>query len=123
MVAFFQKPLDALKEAERIKTKHGDVKHVQTPVHPPTFAGYAAQIGVARETLWAWAEKHEDFEDATKRAKAIQEEVFLVMGALGAYNPNVVIFMLKNLHGWTDKSEQVHKGAVNLKFDAQDANA
>jgi len=123
IVAYFQGSLDAIQEVERVVTERGDVKHVQTPVKPPTISGWAAEAGVCRETVWAWGEKYEEFEDAIKRAKGIQEQVFLTMGALGAYNPNVVIFMLKNLQGWLDKVEQTHRGAVNLRFDAQDANA
>ena len=45
------------------------------------------------------------------------------MGAPGAYVPNVTIFMLKNLHGWTDKVEQRNTSAIGLKFDSQDADA
>ena len=45
------------------------------------------------------------------------------MGLLGAYRPSVTIFMLKNLLGWKDKVEQVHTGAVVLRFDAQDTAA
>ena len=40
---------------------------------------------------------------------------------LGAYRPGISIFVLKNLLGWRDKVEQEHKGAVVLRFDAQDA--
>ncbi len=123
IVAYFQASLDAIEEPERVESPQGGVKHVQAPVPPPTLAGYAAKIEVARETLWAWGQKHEEFSHATKRCKAIQEQVFLHMGALGAYVPSVTIFMLKNLQGWTDRVEQRNTSAVVLKFDAQDADA
>ena len=45
------------------------------------------------------------------------------MGVLGAYGPNMTIFVLKNLLNWTDKVEQTQKGTVVLRFDAQDAEA
>ncbi len=45
------------------------------------------------------------------------------MGLLGAYRPGITVFMLKNLLGWQDKVEHVQKGAVVLRFDAQDASA
>ncbi len=124
IVAYFQASLDAIEEPERVESPQGGVKHVQAPVPPPTLAGYAAKIGVCRETLWEWGQKHEEFSDAAKRCKAIQEQVFLHMGALGAYAPSVMILMMKNLHGWMDKVEQKHTGgAVVLQFDAQDERA
>ena len=124
IVAYFQASLDAIEEPERVESPQGGVKHVQAPVPPPTLAGYAAKIEVARETLWDWGQKHEEFSNALERCKAIQEQVFLQMGALGAYVPSVTIFMLKNLHGWMDRVEQKHTGgAVVLKFDSQDADA
>ena len=45
------------------------------------------------------------------------------MPEYGRVGPNMTIFMLKNknLQGWTDKVEQVQKGTVVLRFDAQDA--
>ena len=82
-----------------------------------------AKIGVRRETLWAWARKHEEFDEAVGICKGVQEIVFVHMGVLGAYAPNMTIFVLKNLLNWTDKVEQVQKGPVVLRFDAQDAEA
>ncbi len=124
IVAYFQASLDAIEEPERVESPQGGVKHVQAPVPPPTLAGYAAKIGVARETLWDWGHKHDEFSNAINGYKAIQEQVFLHMGATGAYVPSVTIFMLKILQGWTDRLEQKHTGgAVVLQFYAQDANA
>ena len=123
IVAYFWAPLDAMEEPERIESPQGGVKYVQAPVPPPTLAGYAAKIGVRRETLWAWTQQHEEFDEAVGICKAIQEQVLVTMGLLGAYRPNMTIFMLKNLLDWTDKVEHVQKGAVVLRFDAQDASA
>jgi hypothetical protein len=123
LIAYFRERLEAIKEVERVRTKQRDVKFVQEPVRPPTLAGYAASIGIDRRTLWQWGEQHEEFEDALEFAKTIQEEVLCSMGSVGAYNPQVVIFMLKNLQGWADKIDQRIKGTVSLHFDAQDAEA
>ena len=112
-----------MNEPERIESPQGGVKYVQAPVPPPTLAGYAAKIGVRRETLWAWTQQHEEFDEAVGICKAIQEQVLVTMGLLGAYRPNMTIFMLKNLLDWTDKVEHVQTGAVVLRFDAQDASA
>ena len=58
-----------------------------------------------RETLWAWARRHEEFDEAVGVCKAIQEDVLVTMGLLSAYAPGLTIFTLKNLLGWEDKME------------------
>jgi len=123
IVAYFRASLDAMEAPERVESPQGGVKYVQAPVPPPTLSGYAAKIGVRRETLWAWARKHEEFDEAVGICKGVQEIVFVHMGVLGAYAPNMTIFVLKNLLNWTDKVEQVQKDPVVLRFDAQDAEA
>ena len=123
IVAYFQEALNAIEAPERVVSTSGIVKYVQAPVPPPTLAGYAAKIDVARETLWDWGQKHEEFSHATKRCKAIQEQVFLQMGALGAYAPSLTALMMKNLLDWQEKIEHEQKGPVILNFDADDANA
>ncbi len=123
IVAYFRAALDAVEEPERVESRRGGVKYVQAPVPPPTLAGYAARVGVRRETLWGWARQHEDFDEAVGICKAIQEHLLLHMGLLRAYPPALTIFMLKNLLGWKDKVERAHVGRVTLHFDAQDAAA
>jgi hypothetical protein len=123
IVKYFKDKLEEIQDVERVETERGDVKHVQAPIPPPTLAGYAVSIGVTRECVWSWSKKHEEFEDAFNLAKAMQEQAFLTMGATGAYAPQVLIMMMKNLQGWTDRTEQTHKGAVTLLFDEQDKDA
>lgn len=123
IIDYFQGFLKKLEKAERVQTKHGDVKHVQAPVSPPLLAGYAVEIGVCRETLWEWAEKYPQFKQAHDFAKAIQELVFIEMGAKGGWNPKFSELMMKNLQGWKDKREQEHVGTIVLNFDEQDSRA
>lgn len=121
LVAYFREALNALKEARLVVTEKGQESYLKQPVNPPTLSGYAAKIGVGRRTIYAWMQQHEEFDDAVDQTKAIQEQVYVEMGLQGAYNPNVVNFVLKNLQGWTDKAEVSHKGAVVLKIDEQDS--
>ncbi len=62
LVAYFRVPHDKIEEPQRVKS--GGVRWIQPPVRPPTLAGYAAQGGVRRETLWAWARRYPEFKDA-----------------------------------------------------------
>ena len=71
----------------------------------PTLARFATNIGVHRETLLEWASKHDEFSDAYKAAKALQE-ANLVEGAMcGVYSQAFAIFTAKNVLGWRDKTE------------------
>ncbi len=123
IVAYFRESFDAIEDPKRVESAHGGVKYVQAPVRPPLLAGYAVRVGVTRQTLWNWARRHEEFDEAVGICKAMQEHVFITMGLLGAYRPGMTIFVLKNLLRWQDKVEQVHKAAVVLRIDAQDAAA
>ncbi len=123
IVAYFRASFDALEAPERVESRHGGVKYVQAPVRPPTLAGYAAKVGVRRETLWAWTRQHEEFDEAVGICKAIQEHLLINMGLLGAYAPGLTIFMLKNLLDWQDKVEQVNRGTVVVRVDEQDLAA
>ena len=123
LVAYFRAAHDAIEEPERVESPRGGVKWVQAPVPPPTLAGYAAKVGVGSETLWAWARKDPEFEEAIGVAQAMQEDLVVCMVALRAYVPSVGIFMLKNLLGWTDKVEQKNTGGLTLVFDEQDSRA
>lgn len=122
IIAHFREALESVQEIERKDTKHR-IQYVQRPITPPTIAGWAAKVGIARETVWAWSKKHTEFDEALGICKAIQEHVFLDMGVKGAYNAGVLALMMKNLQGWQDRVEQTHKGSVVLQFDAQDRDA
>ena len=123
LAAYFQKALDQLEDAERITTKHGDVRHVKSPVTPPTLSGFAAMIGVCPSTLLAWEKASEEFKEVMGYARSIQQDVLIQMGAQGAYDSRFTALLLKNLHGWSDRAEVAHKGSVILNIDAQDSKA
>jgi len=71
----------------------------------PTFAGFAAHIGVSPQTLDNWCKRHEAFFEARARCKAITEQWFSVALTTGAANPTGAIFVAKNILGWRDKTE------------------
>lgn len=123
LVEFFRDRYKKVVDAERNLNDRGDLKYVPKPVRIPTFSAFAAEIDVARETIWAWAKKHSEFQDAVDRAKAIQEACLVELGTIGALNAQVTIFSLKNLQGWSEKADIDLHGRVELTFDAQDAEA
>ena len=123
MLEFFRTRYAEAVDAERNENERGDLKYVGVPVRVPTFSGYAAKVGVARETIWAWKKKHTEFADAAGRCEAIQEAFLVEQGTIGALNPQMTIFSLKNLIGWSEKADVRMQGSVELNFDAQDKDA
>ena len=87
---------------------------------PPTLAGYAAKLGVGRETLWAWAQKDPEFQEALAFAQTIQEDLWISLGLLGAYDFRVAKFVLEKLLRWTDPVEPKRARGITLVFDAED---
>lgn len=90
---------------KKIHTKQGDVIEIPEDVanDVPTFAGFAAKIGIHRETLLNWTKEHEEFFDAYKKAKELQENFIVVNGNRGLINTAFGIFTAKNVLGWRDK--------------------
>lgn len=123
IVDYFTEAYERIGDAIENMNDRGDLKFVAEPVRPPTLAGYAARIGVARETLWAWALKHSEFGEAVDVCKAVQEAFLVEQGTLGALNPQMTMFALKNLQGWREKADVSHSGKVELRFDDQDEEA
>ncbi len=76
------------------------------------FTTFAAMIGTHREVLHEWGRKHEDFANARKRAKEIQESLLMKLGVTGmrgnlkAFHNAAWIFMMKARHGWSDDGPQ-----------------
>jgi len=123
VIRYFQHTLDMVTAIERVVNRIGDVKFVQEPVPPATLTAYAVHIGVSSQSLLNWAIKYPEFDEALQRARDIQEVILFRMAALGAWTPSVSIFALKNLHGWTDKSEVRTTGTIQVVLDDQDLDA
>lgn len=81
----------------------------------PSKGGLAIALGIARDTLYDWAEKYEDFSDIMEAMGAIQEERLLNNGLSGVYNPTIAKVLLTK-HGYRDAtdSDLNVKGNINL---------
>lgn len=82
----------------------------------PTFAGFAASIGVSTSTLSAWEKKYPEFHAACDVARAFQEDMLIQNGLLGHYSPATTIFVQKNVLGWRDKIETEETKNVTHRF-------
>ncbi len=87
-----------------------------------SLAALAGELGVARSTVYLWADTHPAFSDAVKRGQAgavlwwEKQNRNLAMGT-GEGNATSIIFGLKNRapDEWRDKTETQHSGDVNHK--------
>ena len=74
----------------------------------------AGHIGVARSTIFKWAEEHEEFSDALKTGQASAalwwEKTLRNVALTGEGNASAAIFGVKNRSSeeWRDKTEHDH---------------
>jgi len=79
----------------------------------PTIAGLACELGMHRETLYAWSkdESKTEFSDIFKKVQQAQERKLVNGGLAGGFNPAVTKMMLTK-HGYSDKQEIEHSEKV-----------
>lgn len=66
----------------------------------PTMCGLAKRLGVARSTLYYWAEIHKDFDEIMKYLVDTQEDILIRGGLSRMLNANIVIFILMGRARW-----------------------
>jgi hypothetical protein len=114
--------VEPYKEVE-VDGFNGTKKVQLIPQPPPMLGLFAHQIGVTLETLNGWATavtldgapRFPEFSEAYARARQLQEALFVRATMVGAYSDRAMPFVLKNLHGWTDKpQEEVKADPVSM---------
>lgn len=110
IVKYFKKnpPFEIVKHIEG-KGKKERVWEEKVVHDLPLLQDFAHEIGVCKDTILAWAEEHEEFSGALKKAKAIQEKFFVVNGLRNNWNTTFAIFAAKNVIGWRDVKELTGK--------------
>ena len=82
-----------------------------------SVTAFAGHIGVARSTVFKWAEENPEFSDALKTAQAMAamwwEDTLRQVAKTGEGNASAAIFGVKNRSGeeWRDKQEIDHTTA------------
>src|ERR1700729_3905799 len=92
----------------------GSNTHYET-VRVPSILGFAAKIGVHRDTLYEWAKakypeghklagklEHPSFSDAFTRAQALEESIIFEYGMAGHLNPALASMYFTNRLGFKD---------------------
>jgi hypothetical protein len=87
----------------------------------PSIAGLAYVANVARQTLHDWygQEGKEEFSDILDKLLALQEKLTLNGGLNGTYN-SAMAKLLLGKHGYSDKTENEHKGEIKTGLQDSD---
>jgi len=112
IIKFFNRtPFTAVLDQDGNPCFDKNGKPVLMPCALPTLSGFAISIGVHQETLLNWTHKHEDFFEAYKLAKTMQEEILVQNGLAGNYEKAFSIFLAKNITGMKDyKQIEIQSG-------------
>jgi len=71
----------------------------------PSTAGLACWLGVAKSSVYLWADHDSDFSDTLDSIQAKQEMLTLNKGMVGEFNSTIAKLVLAN-HGYSDKVHQ-----------------
>ncbi|HBF48192.1 MAG TPA: hypothetical protein DDW91_17800 [Shewanella frigidimarina] len=80
----------------------------------PTIAGLACEIGISRDTVYAWMAEPEKqaFSDIAKQLMTHQERKLTNGSLSNQLNPMIAKLMLSK-HGYSDKQEIDHSGKID----------
>jgi hypothetical protein len=95
-----------------ITTAKGTVIEEDVPDIPmfPSFAGFAAKIGVSKDIISDWQKAHAQFRRSCARAKAMAEEILVRYVLRGDYDSNFARFVAINYTDMQDRSAVEHSG-------------
>jgi DNA modification methylase len=89
-------------------------------VNYPTFERFALNIGVSRDTIYEWGNKHPEFSDMLNKCKQIQEDIIIVNTLKGNYHASFAQFLLKNRFNYHDKIQTEQSSEVKIVIDESD---
>ena len=76
-----------------------------------SFEAFAGSIPVHKDTIYEWAKKYPEFDEAKRTGAALSLLFWEKLGVAGAvgkvpgFNPTTWIFNMKNRFGWRDRQE------------------
>ena len=104
MLEYFKK--NATQDIREHVDKQGNMHKKKYSNTCPTFAGFCRHVGISKETIAEWVKQHIEFKKSYDLCKLIQEQFLIENGLEDLYSPDFTKFMLKNHHGYVDKTEQ-----------------
>lgn len=91
-----------------------------------SVTSFAGRIGVARSTVFKWADEHEEFSDSLKigQAKATEfwEKILIGVAKDGGGNATAAIFGLKNRASddWRDRQDHKVDAGITINITGTD---
>jgi hypothetical protein len=75
----------------------------------PSVEGLATYLGVARSTVYKWADEEDkcSFSDTLEKLLSKQATMLINKGLIGDFNSNIVKMMLSS-HGYADRKQTEH---------------
>ena len=96
---------DEIEDYHKTQGLKSDTYERLVHVNLPTVEGLAEFLGVARSTVFKWAEEYEEFSDSLEKLNEIQKRK-LIKGALGGhYNSTIAKLILSANHNMVEKKE------------------
>jgi hypothetical protein len=117
LLAFFKDRAAGLGPVERVVTKRGDVAYRRRPpAEIPTLHGAARELGVRRQSLWRWAQRHPIFAHALGVCRVVQHDLVVRAAATGAIDSRFAALVMVNCQGWRHRTRVEHRPGVQLIF-------
>jgi len=106
--AYLESCVDSYEEWHKTHGEKSDTYERYLTVNLPLVEGLAGHLGVARSTIFKWAEEHPEFSDSLEKLKEQQKKT-LIMGSLsGTYSPVIAKLMLSVNHDMVERKEIDH---------------
>lgn len=70
----------------------------------PSLASLSLFMGIDKDTVYAWADKHSDISSVVKELKSTQEQVLLNGSLNGSMNPSIAKLILHK-HEYSERKE------------------
>lgn len=96
------------------------VEHMESGLSFECFAGV---LGVTKQIIYDWCERHPEFLDAKNRGWSKSQLTYekigrsAMAGKIPNFNTAVWIFNMKNRFGWSDRIETKVEGTANIKLE------
>lgn len=74
----------------------------------PTIEGLASYLGVGTRTLYDWESEYPEFSQTIDKLRDTQRQLLITNGLNGTYNTRFSMFLLRAIHGITEKEPLVN---------------
>jgi hypothetical protein len=106
LVDFFDVEINIFKDVSSTNKDGSTKEWTEEEASPlPTFLKFAKSISVSYDILLDWEKKYIQFHHAYNTAKELQKHFIIENTLRNNYQGYFAGLMMKNMHGWRDKTE------------------